>query len=171
MVTGPIKLAVSGGFNLGKFLLKYWWLLATLIILIPMLVSSINQGIEEKDIKIPLKTIGMILGSSDQKIYDTVQDLEFEPQKKEELSEKIDYYFAFSWYLIKNLWGPIWMLIFSYIIFYKFFLFILGDSSKKLRAFLVSIMVMCGLQILIGGWPFKGTYALIKFIITSIREV
>ena len=136
-----------------------------------MLVSSINQGIEEKDIRIPLKTMGMILGSSDQEIYDVVQDLEFEFQKKENLSEKIDYYFNFSWYLFKNLWKPIWMLIFSYILLYKIFLFILGNSSKKLRAFFVTIMVMCGLQILIGGWPFKGVYSLIKFIVVSIRAI
>ena len=163
-MVGPTKLVASGGFSLGKFLLRYWWIIATLIIFIPLLITSINKGIEEEDMRIPLKTMGTILISSDQAIYDVVQDLEFEFQEKESLIEKIDYYFGFSWYLIKNLWQPLWMFLFSFVLFYKIFLFVLGNASKKLRAVIISISTIAFLQLLVFGIPFRGFYNLIRFV-------
>lgn len=161
---GPTKLLGKGLFLLRGIIFRYWWIVATIIILIPMMIGSINQGIEEQDMKIPLRTMGTILISADQAIYEVVQDLEFESQEKESLGEKINYYSSFAWYLIKNLWKHLWMLLFSFILFYKIFLFILGDASKRLRATIISLSTMCFLEILVFGMPFKGVYALTKFI-------
>ena len=165
---GPIKLLGKGTYFLKRLVFRYWWVLATIIVLIPMLIVSINQGIEEQDMRIPLKEMGTILISSDQAIYEVTQDLEFESQKKESLGEKVDYYANFVWYLIKNLWEHIWMLFFNFFLFYKTFLFFSGDVSKRLRATILSVGTVAFLELLVFGVPFKGVYALTKFIIGAM---
>ncbi len=165
MVVGPIKLLGKGLSPLKRILFKYWWVVATIIIILPMVIGSINQGIEEKDMRIPLKMIGTTIISSDEGIYEIVQDLEFEIQEKKSLSEKIGYYVEFGWYLIKNLWKHVWMMIIWFMVFFKGEKFIMGNDSKNLRAFILAILSMAFLQILVYGIPFKGVYALSKFII------
>jgi len=162
---GPIKFLGKGIYFLRRIIFRYWWVIATVIILLPMMIISINQGIEEKDMRIPLKMVGTTIISSDEGIYEVVQELEFESQEKESLGEKIGYYLEFSWYLIKNLWKHVWMLLAWFILFFKGEKFIMGNDSKNLRAFILAILTMTFLQILVYGIPFKGIYALTKFII------
>ena len=109
--------------------------------------------------------IGTTIISSDEGIYEVVQELEFESQEKESIGDKISYYLEFSWYLIKNLWKHVWMLLAWFILFFKGEKFIMGNDSKNLRAFILAILTMTFLQILVYGIPFKGIYALTKFII------
>lgn len=162
---GPIKFLGKGIYFLRRIIFRYWWVIATIIILLPMMIISINQGIEEKDMRIPLKMIGTTIISSDEGIYEVVQELEFESQEKESIGDKISYYLEFSWYLIKNLWKHVWMLLAWFILFFKGEKFIMGNDSKNLRAFILAILTMTFLQILVYGIPFKGIYALTKFII------
>jgi len=162
------KFAIKGITLLFRYLFKYAWLWVTIIMLSSVMIGSINQGIEQKDWSIPAKDLGIFLVSADGKIYEEVQDLEFDMPKQANLSTKILNFLDFSGYLLKNLFDSLWMLFFNFMLFYKLFLFILGDVSKKRRAILSSVTTMVVLQILVSGIPFKGVYALIKFGVTTL---
>ena len=161
---GPTKLVGKGVFLLGRLVLKYWWIFLTLFVIMSGLVTSINEGIEQEDMRIPIKFLGNTIVSSDEGIYETVQDLEFELQDGS-LKGKISYYADFGWYLISNLWKHIWMFVFWFFLFFKIERFLMGNDSKSFRAFILAILTMAGLQILMRGIPFRGIYSLVKFII------
>ena len=171
MVIGPIKLMGTGILLLIRLVLKYWWIVLTLVIVMSGLISSINEGIEQGDMRIPIRFLGTSLVSSDEGIYETVQDLEFEPPKKEDLIGKLSYYAEFGFYLAKNLWRNLWMLIFWFFVFFKGERFLMGNDSKSFRAFVFAILTMTGVQILVYGIPFKGIYSLFKFVIEVIVSV
>ncbi len=162
---GPTKLIFRGIFFLGRFIFRYWWMWLTLILLSSAMVGSIKEGIEQDNLKIPMRDAGLFLVNSDEKIYDKVQDLEFEMPKKTSSLKEIPYYLDFGWYILKNLFVPLWMVVFNFMLFYKIFLFVLGDASKKLRAVIVSIFAMVFIQIMVSGIPFRGIWSLSKFII------
>ena len=163
-------IALIGKGILRLFLLasKSWWIVITLIILSSAIIVSINEGIEQEDWSIPVKDLGLFLVSADSKVYEEVQELEkenLEIKIKDGLFEIIKEISGLSWHIFKNLFVGLWMVFFNFILFYKIFLFILGDYSRKRRATILSILTMVGLQVLITGVPFKGVYALIKLII------
>lgn len=162
---GPIKLMGKGILLFGKVIFRYWWIWITLIILSSAMIGSIREGVEQEDWKIPIIDAGLFLVSSDEKIYEEVQDLEFDMPKKTDSLKEIPYYLDFLWYVSKNLFVPIWMVLFNFILFYKIFLFVLGDTSKKLRAVIISILTMTFIQIMVSGVPFRGIFSLGKFII------
>lgn len=168
---GPTKLLGKGIFVFGKLIFKYWWIAITLLMILSGFISSINDGLEQQDLKIPLRFLGTEVLSADEGIYEVVQDLEFELPKKENFVGKIGYYFDFIWYLITNLWRHLWMVLFSFMIFYKIPLFFLGDASKKLRATVISILIMAFLQILMSGIPFRGLFELTKFVMGVLSKI
>lgn len=162
---GPIKLIGKGILLFGKVIFRYWWIWITLILLSSAMIGSIKEGIEQEDWKIPIRDAGLFLVSSDEKIYEEVQDLEFEIPKEADSLKNIPYYLDFGWYVLKNLFVPIWMVLFNYILFYKIWLFVLGDVSKKRRAAIISIFTMVFIQIMVLGIPFRGVFSLGKFVI------
>ena len=168
MVIGPIGLGIKGIVILSKLVFKYWWVWTTFAIILPGFISSIQMGIEQEDLKIPIHEIGLKIVSADESTYEEVQDFEFESLKKDGPVENINYFFDLSLYIIKNLFTNLWMIFFNFFLLYKIFLFTLGDSSRKLRAVISSIVTMSFLQIMVLGIPFRGIYSLIKFIVTSI---
>jgi len=168
MVTGPIGLVGKGIAKLFLFVFRGWWVFLTIMILFSPLSQSIHQGIEQRDIRIPLKMAGTLIVSSDEGIYEVMKDAEFEEPIGEKLMEKVDYYSKLGWFLIKNLWRHIWMLLFWFTLFFKGERFIMGEDSKSRRAFILAILTMAGLQILVYGIPFRGIYTLIKFLISRI---
>jgi len=171
MVIGPLKLFGKGILLFGKFIFRYWWIWITLIILSSAMIGSIKEGIEQEDWKIPMRDAGLFLVSSDEKIYEEVQDLEFDMPKEADSLKNIPYYLDFLWYVSKNLFIPIWMVLFNFILFYKIFLFVLGDTSKKLRAVTISILTMVFIQIMVSGVPFRGIFSLGKFVIGVLSGV
>lgn len=165
---GPIGLVGKGIVKLILFLFKFWWILITIMILFSPLSKSINEGIKEKDLRIPIKTMGTLIVSSDEGIYEVMEDAEFNESKGEKIMEKLDYYFKLIWFLLRNLWRHLWMLFFWFLVFFKGERFIMGNDSKSLRAFLIAVLTMTGLQILVYGVPFKGLFALFKFIVQNV---
>jgi len=165
---GPIGLGIKGVVIFFKFILKYWWVFVTLIILLPGFMSSISEGREQEDYRIPLKFIGENIVSADQGIYEVIQDAEFKESKGKEPMEQLDYYFKLLWFLVQNLWRNLWMIFFFFLLFFKGERFLMGDSSKNLRAFSLAVLTMVLLQIMVYGVPFKGFYSLIKFIMGAL---
>lgn len=159
------KFAFKGILFIIKFLLKYWWIWITLIVLSTAMISSVQEGIEQEDWKIPMRDAGLFLVSSDEKIYEEVPNLEFEMPKKTNFFPGILNFLDFGGYVLKNIFEPLWMVLFNFMLLFKFILFIFGDASKKRRAVVSSILTMAFLQILVSGVPFRGIYSLGKFVI------
>ena len=170
MGIGPISLLGKGILVCFRLFSKYWWILLTLVIILSGLVGSVQEAKQEQDWRIPFKFLGGTLISADAGIYDTVQDLEFESQNKEDIKEKASYYLGFAWFMIKNLWIHIWMLLFWFLLFFKLERFLMGNDSKSLRAFLIAFLTMVGLQIIMTGVPFKGIISLGRFIIGVVSS-
>lgn len=162
------RFAFKGILLIGKVLLKYSWLWITIILLSSVMINSIKEGIEQEDWSIPAKDLGLFLVSADEKIYEEVQDLEFDMPKKVNLFNRMISFLDFSWYVFKNLFVHLWMILFNFILLYKIFLFGLGDISKKRRAVIISILTMALLQIFVLGIPFRGVFSLIKFVIITL---
>ena len=153
-------------------LYKYWWILFILFYILPTAISSIDMAKEQGDWMIPVRDAGIALASFDEGIGNTVEGMEFEFDKKDSLSEKIDGVFSLSWYLIRNLWKSLFAMIFSFLIVFKVWLYFGGgDTSKWRKALLSTIITMFLLQIIVFGTPFKGTISLIKFIIEVFRKL
>jgi len=164
---GPIGLIGKGFAKVFLFAFKGWWIVLTLLILSPTIISSINYGIEQNDLSIPIKDLGLFLVSADEQVYQEVQELKkenLEIKSKEKISEFIFDLMDLSGYLFKNLFVGLWMILFNFILFYKFFLFTLGDTSKTRKASLYAIFLMVILQVIVNGIPFRGIFSLIKFI-------
>jgi len=161
-------------FKIGRIfplLYKYWWIFFILFYILPTTISSIDMAREQGDWMIPIKDSAEAMSSFDKSIYDSVQKMDFEINKKDSLSEKIDQIFNLSWYVIRNLWRPIFAMIFTFLILFKVIRFLGGNDSKSRNAVFLTILLMVILQILVLGVPFKGVYLLIKFIIKMIRQL
>lgn len=160
---GPIKLLSNGIFSFSKLISKHWYLIIIFMIILPGFISSVNEGSEQKDFRIPLRYLGNNVVSADEGIYSSTIDLEFESQEKEDI-EKIGYSLEFGWYLIQNLWKPLGLFLLWFYSFFKLGRFVMGDDSKSLRAFILSIFIMAFLQLIMEGVPFRGIWSLGKFI-------
>ncbi len=171
MVIGPTKLMGKGIFLVFRLVFKYWWIVLTLALIMSGFITSWQEGVEQEDMRIPLRFLGTSLASADEGIYDIVQDLEFESPDKESMAEKLSYYAGFTWFLAKNLWIHLWMILFWFLVFFKGERFIMGNDSKSFRAFILAILTMVFVQILVYGMPFKGLYSLCKFVSGVITSV
>jgi len=185
--------------KLFSFTFKHWYLVITLFILIPSIISSVSEGYEQRNPMIPIGKLSLFLTIADNNIYEDMQDTsDFIPKMKTENKiEEIEYWSRFFWNIIKKEFVNFWMILFNFIILYKFFKWSL-DSSKKGRNLLLAFITLFFFQmfislilIIIGQmdtyimpedlemfgkmWfviksvvPFKGVFQLISFIFKSI---
>jgi len=194
----PILYLIRLGGRFTLFFFRKWYIVITILILLPSIISSIQEGIEQKNPLIPIYDLGMMSISADQSLYDELQNNtdeiipNFKPDNK--ILNKIDYWGRFAWNLGKRVFVNLWMIIFNFMVFYWFFG--LTNKSKEGRNLLLAFLTMVFLQIFIRllllvitndieipgelnlyskMWfiikfimPFKGVYSLIKFIISSI---
>lgn len=168
-------MAIGTIFRLSKLmplLWKYWWVFYFLLFVLPTAIQSIDMAREQGDYMIPILASGRAMASWDATLDDVVEDMEFEFDKGDDLDEQIDDWANFIWYILQNLWKPLFAMIFTFVLLFKVILKIgSGDTSKWRRAFLWTIFIMFILQILVAGVPFKGTINLAKFIIEVLRQL
>lgn len=193
MVSGPIVSAGRGGWKLTALIWRKWYIVVTLIILLPSIVSSVYEGVEQKNPMIPIGALGLQLVSADESIYQDKEDFdEIIPEiaKNGELINKIEYWLHFLWNLLREYFVRLWMILFNFFVFYWFFQGL--NSSKKTRNKVLAFLTMVFLQVFISlillvinqnlgipdvnlyskMWfviksvtPFKGIYSLFKFIL------
>ena len=157
--------------KLMPLLYKYWWILFLLFYILPTGIQSYDSAKEQGDWMIPIIDSAIAIGSFDKNIDRVVQGMEFEFDKKDSIEEQIDSWANFIWYVVKNLWKPLFAMIFTFLILFKVFRFLLGDDSKSRNSAIIVIIIMVFLQIFISGVPFKGTINLFKFIIEVLRQL
>ena len=150
-------------------LYKYWWILYFLFLVLPAIVQSVDAGIEQEDWRIPIKTLAIQTTSFEKGIYDAVQDMEIDINKKDGLDEQIDEWWNLGVYIFRNLWRPIFAMVFTFLLIFKSLRWL--NDSLKWRALYITFGIMFLLQILVVGVPFKGSFALIKFIIEVARQL
>ena len=87
------------------------------------------------------------------------------------IQNKIDSWASLFWYFLVNLWKSIFAMIFSFLILFKVIRFLGGNDSKSRNAVFITLLIMTGLQVLVFGIPFQGTYHLIKFVIEVVKQL
>lgn len=156
--------ATKSSLRILPFLVRNWWLVISIMVFLPAVITSLHDGYKEGDLKQPMKDLGVLLVSSDEVIYDKISDLEFENDSPEGMWELFKFYSGLVWFIFRNFWREIWMMFFVFMFFYKSFVFFGGESLKGVRGVLLAILAMAFVQIMVQGIPFKGTWSLLKFV-------
>lgn len=154
----------KAGFRLIPLMFRYWWVVLTLLVFLPAIITSIEHGVKTGDMKEPMKDLGTLLVSSDGVIHEKLKDLEFEIEFDGGIWNLLTAYLSFSWFILNNFWRELWMMIFVFMAFYKGFVFIGGEGVKGIRGVFLALSAMAFVQIMVQGMPFKGSWALIKFV-------
>ncbi len=150
------------GVKFVPFLFKYWYVWLTLIFILPTVVHSLQDSHEQQDYSIAIKEIGGLFASSDNELYKAFEDFEFEREEPISTADKINYYSTLFWEIGKMAFIPIWMMFFMFKIIYKIILLLSGNDSAKLGAAIITILIIVGLQSVVGKIPFKGLVSMAK---------
>jgi len=162
-----IQTAVKS-FKLGSVLYRYWWLVITLIIIVPSLIGYYQEGKEAGDYSITISKSFGLFTSADKNLYENFKDFKFEKQDTDSISEKIDYYSSLIWEVGKKAFVDIWMIIFLFLLLFNLVKFLVGNKDADLGAFLITIVILAIIQSLTGKIPLRGVYTMIKSVISLI---
>jgi len=158
------------GLRIFPLFYRYWWIWLSLILILPGFINSVDTGWVEKDLRIPMKYIGNIVVSADEGMYDILEEADFEIGETKSLGDKLNVSWYLLMFLVKNLWKNIWMMFFSIYAWYRGIRFISNDSLRG-KALLFSVIIVGVIQIFVGGFPYRGSYSLIKFIVEILRNL
>jgi len=111
-----------------SFLWKRKFLIITLLVILPALISTVQLSIQERNPTLPFAKLGLSLINADNNLYNLTEELKTDINKvigysksEETLNEKLKY----SWYFFKNIiWKifmNVWLLIFYFNIFFKLY--------------------------------------------------
>jgi len=131
MAVGILKLLTPfrvGGTMLLKFIIRHYYIFILLIVLLPVIFSSINIAVKTNNPSYPFLQLGIHMTNADKVIYDDVQILKENPAEligveKPEMGiwRHIVYYWKLFWNVIFKELGLIWLITFPFVIFYKIF--------------------------------------------------
>jgi len=164
-----VILAFIRGLKLLPILYKYWWIWLSLFLFLPGFISSVDDGWQQKDFRIPLGYVGNSIISADEGMYDILEEADFEVGKIKSWKDKLNISWNFLYFLVSSLWMQIWMMFFSIYGLYRLIRFVSNDSLRG-KAFIFSVSIIGLIQIFFGGFPYRGTYSLIKFIIEVLMQ-
>lgn len=150
------------GIKLVPFIFKYWYIWLTLIFILPTVVHSCQDAIEQQDYSIIVTEVGGLFASSDNELYKVFENFDFEKEEPQTTSEQINYYSSLFWEIGNAAFLPIWMMFFMFMVLYKGILFLSGNDSAKLGAAIITSIIIISLQAIIGKVPFKGLVLLFK---------
>ena len=160
---GSISTALKG-FKIVPLLWTYWYVWLTLIFILPTVIGSIQEARQENDYSIIISQVGGLFASSDNELYKSLQDFDFEKENPESTSQKIDYYASMLWNLGKISFVYLWVMVFMFICIYKFIRYVCGGDSASLGSLLITTIIILGMQTVVGKIPFKGVFELFKII-------
>ncbi len=125
MVSKVWAITKVGSLNLFKLIRKYWYMIILIIVILPVIISSVSLSMETQNPSLPFVQLGLYLSNADAVIYENVQILKEDPailigmQKPTEgIWNKTVYY----WHILKVIWkffGLIWLITFPFFIIYK----------------------------------------------------
>ena len=134
------------GFNLFKFIWKHLYIIILILFTIPLIISTINQSIEERNPALPLLSMGMDIFNADTSLYNFVEKLETNPSEiigMEKPTTGIYIRFVYySKYLYKVIWKILGFFVFlaiPFVLVYK--LLKIKDSSSAGKNILFSVLI------------------------------
>jgi hypothetical protein len=151
-------------FKLGSVIYRYWWLIITLIIVVPSLIDYYQEGKQAGDYSITITKSFNLFTSADKNLYENFKDFKFEKKESDSLSEKIDYYASLVWEVGKKAFVDLWMIVFLFFIIFTGVKFLVGNKDADLGAFLITIVILGIIQALTGKIPLRGVYTMIKTV-------
>lgn len=110
-----------------RFFLKHYYLFILFIVLLPAVITSVTQAVQEKNPTIPIVMLGTTFANADANIYKDVQVLKENPEQLIGMAKPdkgIVRHFIYYWkvFLVSfRLLGWIWAIAFPFVIFYKIF--------------------------------------------------
>lgn len=121
----PIK-STEGTFSLFKLIIKYWYWIILIIVIIPSVITSINTAIHTQNPTYPLFQLGSRLFSADNEISNDVITLQTEPAKLIGMEHPasgafnhVKFYWLVWWKVIFKTLGNIWLITFPLVLIYK----------------------------------------------------
>lgn len=115
-----------GAWAIIKAIIKHWYFMILILVLLPTIISSISLGINERNPAIPFIQLGTVLANADAQIAEDVETLKENPQELIGMSKPekgiwqgIKYKWKVFWNVIMRELGLIWAIFFPFIIIYK----------------------------------------------------
>jgi hypothetical protein len=149
-------LDIDAGFNLWKFIKKYWYFIFTLIILIPIITGTITETIKTQNWILPVFKFGTYILGADNIIQNTLNLLKTEPVKLIGMAyptigifQHVKYYWLFFANVIWTLFTAIWMIFFPFSIIYM--LVRTHDDGKKAQNLIVSLIIFLVLMFIVNS--------------------
>ena len=143
-----IKPAGLGAAKLFSFIIRNWYFFILLIVLLPTVISSINQAVDEKNPIIPFVQLGLVLINADAQIAEDVRVLKENPaeligvQKPTKgIWKNVVYYFNLSKIIFREM-GLIWAIFFPFIAIYRWVIKPRNKSESAKNVFLTAIFGM-----------------------------
>lgn len=118
----PMKVGV---FGILKFCIKHYYFFVLLLVLLPTIMGSISQAIEEKNPAIPFIDLGITLANADSQIAADVVTLKENPEEligstkpSNGIWKTIVYYWGVFLVIVREL-GYVWAIAFPFVIIFK----------------------------------------------------
>lgn len=119
----PMKL---GAFSILNLIRKHYYFFVLIIFLIPTILGSVGQAIDEGNPSIPFLDLGLFLANADAQIAEDVTILKENPVELIGAEKPINgiwktivYYWKLFWNVIMRELGLIWAIAFPFIIIFK----------------------------------------------------
>ena len=123
----PKFLTISriGATGFVKFILKNWYFIILLVVIIPTIITSVQIAKETQNPFYPLISLGLHLGNADAIIYEDVQILKENPEEligSTKPDKGIWKNVVHGWNVFKIIWkelGLLWMIAFPFVMIHK----------------------------------------------------
>lgn len=137
--TNIISTGTAKTMGIGRTIVKNWYWIVLIFVLIPTIYTSVHTAIETKNVAYPFIQLGIHLSNADALIYEDVQSLREDPSKligMEKPTSGIYHKFIYNWGLFKVIWrflSNLWLITFPFVFLYRV-VFNPIDDSKKWRS-------------------------------------
>lgn len=110
-----------------RFFLKYYYFVILVIVLTPVIVSSINDAVEQNNPYLPLIQVAKSILDSDAQIYSDVQTLKTNPEELIGMEKpasglwvKTKYMFLLFWRIVFREFSLLWAIMFPFVVIFRY---------------------------------------------------
>jgi len=144
----PITAARVGGIGILRFIIKHWYLIICLVVLIPAVISAISTAKETNNPTYPVTLLGLRLINNDRMLYNDLQVLKNDPEaivgvskpaEDEVLGIRLKYYWNYFFNVIFKFFGYVWLQFIPFVLFYK--LFRLRNTSQPAKNVFLTLII------------------------------
>lgn len=133
-------------FSLGRFIVKHWYLITLLIILIPSIISTIKIAYETNNPTYPFFELAKRLISADNVLEKDINTLQTNPSEligmdnpDSGIWNHTKYYWKIFFNVIWKISGNVWLIFFPFTIIFS--LVKLKNTSEQFKNFIISLII------------------------------